>query len=248
MIDIDTFERYVDQIIEVKGLVKAEQEKQEIRLLLSRLFFAVCMYSMLTPEQKYEVAKWINIIGAQFSAKVRLKEGRRKKRKEKSSPTPLSYKEKQNLEEPQKGNKKIKEGASPMGLEERKAAFHAECHQFDEQYGRQMVDDFYVYWSEENKNDQKMLWEYQRTWSTAKRLFTWSKSAATTERKSASMRLERAKNKCAAPVSSKEQQAQTARRAEANSRLEEQIAQAKAEAVPYEEYRRRLSEKFKTEK
>ena len=185
MIDIDTFERYIDQIIEVKGLVKAEQEKQEIRLLLSRLFFAVCMYSMLTPEQKYEVAKWINIIGAQFSAKVRLKEGRRKKRKEKSSPTPLSYKEKQNLEEPQKNNTHTIKGASPSGLEERKAAFHAECHQFDEQYGRQMVDDFYVYWSEENQKDQQMLWEYQRTWSTAKRLFKWSKSAATTERKSA---------------------------------------------------------------
>ena len=248
MIDIEGIERYVEQVIESKGLVKAEEEKQDIRLLLSRLFFAVGMYSMLPPEQNYEVAKWINIIGEQFSAKVRLKEGRRKKRKEKSSPTPLSYKEKQNLEEPQKKNKQTIEGASPSGLVERKAAFHVECHQFDEQDGRQMVDDFYVYWSEENKNDQKMLWEYQRTWSTAKRLFLWSKSAATTERKSASMRLERTKSKSAAPVSSKEQQAQTARRAEANSRLEEQIAQAKAEAVPYEEYRRRLSEKFKTEK
>ena len=247
MIDIEGIERYVEQVIESKGLVKAEEEKQDIRLLLSRLFFAVGMYSMLTPEQNYEVAKWIKIIGEQFSAKVRLKEGKKRKRKEKSSPTPLSYKEIENPKEVQK-NKQTIEGASPSGLVERKAAFHAECHQFDEQYGRQMVDDFYVYWSEENKNDQKMLWEYQPTWSTAKRLYRWSKSAATTERKSASMRLERTKSKSAAPVSSKEQQAQTARRAEANSRLEEQIAQAKAEAVPYEEYRRRLSEKFKTEK
>ena len=244
----DSIERYVEQVIESKGLVKAEEEKQDIRLLLSRLFFAVGMYSMLTPEQNYEVAKWIKIIGEQFSAKVRLKEGKKRKRKEKSSPTPLSYKEIENPKEVQKNNTHTIKGASPSGLEERKAAFHAECHQFDEQYGRQMVDDFYVYWSEENQKDQQMLWEYQPTWSTAKRLYRWSKSPTTTERKSATMRLERTKSKSAAPVSSKEQQAQTARRAEANSRLEEQIAQAKAEAVPYEEYRRRLSEKFKTEK
>jgi hypothetical protein len=185
MIDIEGIERYVEQVIESKGLVKAEEEKQDIRLLLSRLFFAVGMYSMLTPEQNYEVAKWIKIIGEQFTAKVRLKEGKKRKRKEKSSPTPLSYKEIENPKEVQKKNKKTIEGASPSGLEERKAAFHAECHQFDEQYGRQMVDDFYVYWSEENQNDQKMLWEYQPTWSTAKRLYRWSKSAATTERKSA---------------------------------------------------------------
>ena len=40
MIDIEGIERYVEQVIESKGLVKAEEEKQDIRLLLSRLFFA----------------------------------------------------------------------------------------------------------------------------------------------------------------------------------------------------------------
>ena len=79
MIDIEGIERYVEQVIESKGLVKAEEEKQDIRLLLSRLFFAVGMYSMLPPEQNYEVAKWIKIIGEQFSAKVRLKEGKKRK-------------------------------------------------------------------------------------------------------------------------------------------------------------------------
>jgi hypothetical protein len=125
MIDIEGIERYVEQVIESKGLVKAEEEKQDIRLLLSRLFFAVGMYSMLTPEQNYEVAKWIKIIGEQFSAKVRLKEGKKRKRKEKSSPTPLSYKEIENPKEVQKKNKQTIKGASPprpvMGCHHRTA-------------------------------------------------------------------------------------------------------------------------------
>ena len=115
MIDIEGIERYVEQVIESNGLVKAEEEKQDIRLLLSRLFFAVGMYSMLPPEQNYEVAKWIKKIGEQFSAKVRLKEGKKRKRKEKSSPTPLSYKEIENPKEVQKKNKQTIEGASPSG-------------------------------------------------------------------------------------------------------------------------------------
>ena len=245
MIDIDTIERYVEQTLEFRGLVNGGNE-QQVRLLLRHYYIAASLWNLFSFDDKMSAIKWNKKFKDVFLQKNLLKERKRTKRKE-LSPSALPLVEKEIKEKEQK-NKQTIEGASPSGLEERKAAFHAECHQFDEQYGRQMVDDFYVYWSEENKNDQKMLWEYQRTWSTAKRLFKWSKSAATTERKSASMRLERTKNKCAAPVSSKEQQAQTARRAEANSRLEEQIAQAKAEAVPYEEYRRRLSEKFKTEK
>ena len=245
MIDIDTIERYVEQTLEFRGLVNGGNE-QQVRLLLRHYYIAASLWNLFSFDDKMSAIKWNKKFKDVFLQKNLLKERKRTKRKE-LSPSALPLVEKEIKEKEQK-NKQTIEGASPSGLEERKAAFHAECHQFDEQYGRQMVDDFYVYWSEENKNDQKMLWEYQRTWSTAKRLFKWSKSAATTERKSASMRLERTKNKSAAPVSSKEQQAQTARRAEANSRLEEQIAQAKAEAVPYEEYRRRLSEKFKTEK
>lgn len=253
MIDIEGIERYVEQVIESKGLVKAEEEKQDIRLLLSRLFFAVGMYSMLTPEQNYEVAKWIKIIGEQFSAKVRLKEGKKRKRKEKSSPTPLSYKEIENPKEVQKTSLSLR--VSDEDFEKIQVAWFEQLKPFSKAYGgkyeNDMIERFFLHWSERVGDSDKMLWQAEKarkSWSLKNRIRSWSKKSFELDAQASAIRLEQAKKGKSAPVSSKEQQAQTARRAEANSRLEEQIAQAKAEAVPYEEYRRRLSEKFKTEK
>lgn len=41
-------------------------------------------------------------------------------------------------------------------------------------YGKEMLRDFFNYWSEPNKSGSKMKFEMQKTWDTARRLVTWS--------------------------------------------------------------------------
>ncbi len=126
----------------------------------------------------------------------------------------------------------------------RKKAFRDECHQFDARYGRDVVDDFYVYWSEESKRDGRMLWEYQRTWSTSKRLFKWSRNPISDAKKAAAIKLARAEKKSAPQaVNTQEEQAIAAKRAEDNEKLEQEIAERKQGAVSYEEYIRQKNEK-----
>ena len=41
-------------------------------------------------------------------------------------------------------------------------------------YGKQMVREFYNYWSETNKSCSKMRWEQEKTWVLERRLDYWS--------------------------------------------------------------------------
>ena len=45
---------------------------------------------------------------------------------------------------------------------------------FLDQYGRDMLNEFYKYWTEWNKSRTKMRWELQATWDTARRLARWA--------------------------------------------------------------------------
>lgn len=44
---------------------------------------------------------------------------------------------------------------------------------YSEMYDRQMLNDFYRYWTELNRSHTKMRFEMQKTWETGKRLATW---------------------------------------------------------------------------
>jgi hypothetical protein len=44
-----------------------------------------------------------------------------------------------------------------------------------EKYGKEMLREFYNYWSEWNRSQTKMKWELKETWEVSKRLATWAK-------------------------------------------------------------------------
>ena len=48
---------------------------------------------------------------------------------------------------------------------------------YTEMYDRQMLNDFYRYWTELNPSHTKMRFEMQKTWETGKRLATWSRKS-----------------------------------------------------------------------
>jgi hypothetical protein len=60
-------------------------------------------------------------------------------------------------------------------LEERENNFYNEVAQFVGKYNREMLRAFYDYWSEPNKQKNKMRFELQKTWDTGRRLSTWAK-------------------------------------------------------------------------
>ena len=60
-------------------------------------------------------------------------------------------------------------------IEEREKQFITDLKKYIDQYGKDMVNDFYRYWSEKTK-DNKMRFEKEKTWELSKRLITWKKN------------------------------------------------------------------------
>ena len=96
-------------------------------------------------------------------------------------------KELMSTETPQSKENKIKENSNTPNvvLEKKKAASAATLSRkenfgrslipYVDKYGKEMIREFFDYWSEMNKSKSKMRFEQQPTWETSKRLATWAK-------------------------------------------------------------------------
>jgi hypothetical protein len=61
-------------------------------------------------------------------------------------------------------------------IEERKLKFASTLEPYLKVYGREMLSDFYKYWTEPNKSNTKFKQETEKTWSLERRLETWAKN------------------------------------------------------------------------
>ena len=57
----------------------------------------------------------------------------------------------------------------------RKENFGRSLIPYVDKYGKEMIREFFEYWTEMNKSKSKMRFEQQPTWETSKRLATWAK-------------------------------------------------------------------------
>lgn len=64
---------------------------------------------------------------------------------------------------------------SKPSLETRSLAFKETLIPFKQKYSIEMLKNFYGYWTEPNKNNTKMRFELEKTWSIERRLETWDK-------------------------------------------------------------------------
>ena len=230
MMQIDAIERYVDQVLEVNGVVKGTEGQE--RLLLSHLYTAVGMYQLLDKTQKAHIAMLQKQLRHFFYAKCDLKERKRKKDKEK---TPLhpSIKEKENKEKEQK----------ILFIAARRENFHQECLEFVGEYDVERLSDFYNYWSEENVSTGKMRFEEQRHWNTERRLKRWMQNQYSSDNTAAALRLEKAKKAKSKEADSAKQQQTATERDDANEKLFQQLEENKKKAVSYKEYLKKKNEK-----
>lgn len=59
-------------------------------------------------------------------------------------------------------------------IDERKLKFASTLADFNQIYSRDMLKEFYEYWTEPNKSNTKFRQETEKTWSLERRLKTWS--------------------------------------------------------------------------
>lgn len=59
-------------------------------------------------------------------------------------------------------------------LKKRADKFYNTLVPYVETYGREMIRQFYDYWTEPNKSKTRMRYELERTWDTKRRLNTWA--------------------------------------------------------------------------
>lgn len=58
-------------------------------------------------------------------------------------------------------------------LDKRNESFKASMDPYRAKYPREMLNEFYMYWTEPNKSQSKMRWELEPTWSISRRLGRW---------------------------------------------------------------------------
>lgn len=61
-------------------------------------------------------------------------------------------------------------------IDARKSKFSSSLSPFLETYGKELLNDFYSYWTEPNKSNTKFRQELERTWDLERRLGTWAKN------------------------------------------------------------------------
>ena len=91
MIDIETIERYVDQVLEVNGFCKGDKEL--LRQLLHRLYTAASIFHLMTEEQRALIGRIQTELSAFFCDQNRFKREKKEGKKKKHSPhTPYKRK------------------------------------------------------------------------------------------------------------------------------------------------------------
>lgn len=74
-------------------------------------------------------------------------------------------------------NVKNNKEENKINIEERKQTFASSLQPYLEKYGREFLNDFYLYWTEPTLNNKKLKYELEKTWSLDRRLSTWLKQA-----------------------------------------------------------------------
>lgn len=62
-------------------------------------------------------------------------------------------------------------------IDVRKNSFAQSLQPYLDIYGKEMLNEFYLYWTEPNQQNTKMKFELEKTWSLERRLNTWSKQS-----------------------------------------------------------------------
>ena len=86
----------------------------------------------------------------------------------------LTHKVTQNLTQPKEPKIKVTKQEKQAQLDNRKSAFYNALVPYLHEYGKDMLREFFDYWSEPNKSGTKMRFELNSTWDLDRRLARWA--------------------------------------------------------------------------
>lgn len=93
---------------------------------------------------------------------------------------------------PKEEKSKVKKSKEEDNLVARKLKFSHTLEPFLEEYGRELLNEFYAYWTEPNKSKTKFKQEMEKTWSLERRLNTWAKNDKNFQKEKGSAEKEKA--------------------------------------------------------
>jgi hypothetical protein len=233
MTDYEKIESYVDDLLTVMGVDK-DGEEQSLWLFLHHACCAAAIYEVLDDGVKPVYNEALKRLNYFFSSKISLKQRKRRKEKENFPPHPL-LKEKVKQE---KGEKIIytytavgETGIVFSDLDQRREAFKMECWARRDRYDRELLANFFNYWSDVNPKTHMMRFEEEEYWDIDCRLPRWKNNSHTVADATAAIRLNKTKAK-----QTQEQQAEEQTKKAAAERLQEDAArEAKTEKSKQEQ-------------
>lgn len=146
-------------------------------IIKAEVYDAIFSYGLdfQDPTFTNEIARALfTLIRPQLDANLkRFTNGMKPKTKQVESKT--EAKPKQNKSEPEANvNVNVNDNVNKnKNIEERKNKFYDSLTIFVAEYPKEMIRDFYNYWSEHGTLDKKMRWEKEKTFGVTQRLRTW---------------------------------------------------------------------------
>lgn len=239
MTDYEKIESYVDDLLTVMGVDK-DGEEQSLWLFLHHTCCAAAIYEVLDDGVKPVYNEALKRLNYFFSSKISLKQRKRRKEKENFPPHPL-LKEKVKQE---KGEKIIythtavgETGIVFSDLDQRREAFKMECWARRDRYDRELLANFFNYWSDVNPKTHMMRFEEEEYWDIDCRLPRWKNNSHTVADATAAIRLSKTKAKQTQEQQAEEQTKKAAaERQQEDAEREAKTAQSKQEQMLTEDY------------
>ena len=165
----------LEELYESGGKMLFEEIEPISKVLCVRKDFVASVIKSFSLFQYDSESFWSDEVIEQIEKRQKIKDKRKEaanKRwvSEKNIITPEKEKEVESspIVKPTRVNKE-----QEMKLRERE--FYNVLVPFVNTYGREMIREFFDYWSEPNKSHSKMRFEQERTWDLSRRLQTWEK-------------------------------------------------------------------------
>jgi hypothetical protein len=146
-------------------------------VIKAELYDAIFEYGLNFQEIEFtnDISKALfTLIKPQLDANIkRFENGKKPKTKRNESETEAKDKQKENKVEANNNVNVNVNVNKNENIEERKLKFADALKPFLDEYGRDMLNDFYFYWTEHGENDKKLRFEKEKTFGISQRLRTW---------------------------------------------------------------------------
>lgn len=146
-------------------------------VIKAELYDAIFEYGLNFQEIEFtnEISKALfTLIKPQLDANIkRFENGKKPKTKQNESKTEAKNKQNESKTEAN-NNVNVNDNVNNNdNIEERKKDFALSLKPFLEKYGKDLLNDFYFYWTEHGEKDKKLRFEKEKTFGVEQRLRTW---------------------------------------------------------------------------